>query len=53
MIHLISTIVIAAATGAASAAGGWAWNEITHLHRHVKLLHDRLTTLEATKLRGE
>lgn len=44
---VIATVAIAAATGAAGAAGGWAWNEITHMHHRLFLMETRVMKLES------
>lgn len=46
---MITTVVVAAATGAASALGGWAFNEITHIHKKLFLLQQRVSALELKK----
>jgi hypothetical protein len=54
---MLTTVVIATVTGVCGAAGGWLFNEATHITRHVKVhlagVSDRVSTLEFTKKVGE
>ncbi len=46
---MFANIIVSAVGGAAAAAGGWMFGELTHLRHHTKKLQDRITKLEAEK----
>jgi hypothetical protein len=54
---MLATVVIATVTGVFGAAGGWLFNEATHVTSHVKNhlagVTDRVSVLEFTKKVGD
>jgi hypothetical protein len=43
---MLTIAVIAAVGGVGSAAGGWAFSQVLHLHRRVKKLENHVAALE-------
>jgi hypothetical protein len=54
---MLATVVIATVTGVFGAAGGWLFNEATHVTHHAVSrltdLENRTSTLEFTKKVGD